>query len=251
VDFVDGTVFSADEIYLTLGMFADEAPYLSDYTYLDIYYRSIQQRGEDYLTIRDYLWRWDTDWFWCSRAFGVQRRWVRRLLGRRLLRSDVYWKLMTFERRHGVKARIDRRRGLPEREPVVQDIEVPVERAAEFLAFLHREIPISPVWVCPLQQRDARIVWPLYALDPRTLYVNFGFWSSVALAPGEPSGGYNRRIEQVVDALGGRKSLYSTSYYPEDEFWRRYNGDAYWMVKKAYDGGGRLLDLYAKCVQSR
>ena len=22
---------------------------------------------EDFLTIRDYLWRWDTDWFWCSR----------------------------------------------------------------------------------------------------------------------------------------------------------------------------------------
>jgi len=251
VDFVDGTVFSADEMYLTLGTFADEAPYVSDYTYLDIYYRSIQQRGEDYLPIRDYLWRWDTDWFWCSRAFGVQRRWVRRLLGRRLLRSDVYWKVVAFERRYGVQARVDRRRGRPDREAVVQDIEVPVERAAEFLDFFLREIPISPVWVCPLQQRDAGIAWPLYELDPQTLYVNFGFWSSVPLAPGESDGTHNRLIEQAVDALGGRKSLYSTSLYPEDEFWRLYNGAAYDVVKKAYDGRGRLLDLYAKCVQRR
>ena len=28
--------------------------------------------GEDWLTVRDYIWRWDTDWFWCSRALGVQ-----------------------------------------------------------------------------------------------------------------------------------------------------------------------------------
>ena len=32
-------------------------------------------RQVDYLTVRDYLWRWDTDWFWCSRAFGVQQPW--------------------------------------------------------------------------------------------------------------------------------------------------------------------------------
>jgi FAD/FMN-containing dehydrogenase len=251
VDFVDGTVFSPGEMYLTLGTFANEAPYTSDYTYLDIYYRSIQQRGEDYLTVRDYLWRWDTDWFWCSRAFGVQRRWVRRLLGRRFLRSDVYWKVVAFERRHGALARVDRWRGKPEREVVVQDIEVPIERAADFLDFFHREIPISPVWVCPLQQRDGAATWPLYALDPRTLYVNFGFWSSAPLAPGEPDGTHNRLIEQTVEALGGRKSLYSTSCYPEDEFWRLYNGAAYDVVKKTYDADGRLLDLYAKCVQRR
>jgi FAD/FMN-containing dehydrogenase len=79
VDFVDGTVFATDEQYITLGTFVDEAPAVSDYTGMSIYYRSIQQREVDYLTVRDYLWRWDTDWFWCSRAFGVQQPLVRRL----------------------------------------------------------------------------------------------------------------------------------------------------------------------------
>ena len=31
----------------------------------------------------DYLWRWDTDWFWCSGAFGVQNPTVRRLWPKR------------------------------------------------------------------------------------------------------------------------------------------------------------------------
>ena len=51
--------------------------------------------------------------------------------------------------------------------------------------------------------------------------------------------------------LGGRKSLYSTSYYPEDEFWATYGGATYDLLKKSYDADGRLLDLYEKTVRRR
>ena len=251
VDFVDGTVFGPDEMYLTLGTFADTAPSTSDYTWLDIYYRSIQQRETDHLTVRDYLWRWDTDWFWCSRAFGVQHRLPRLLLGRRFLRSSVYWKAVALDRRLKIAERLLRLRRLPPEETIVQDIEVPLARAAEFLEFFEREIPISPVWVCPLRQRPGGVRWPLYELDPEKLYVNFGFWSSVPLAPGERDGVHNRLIEAEVTRLGGHKSLYSDSFYPEDEFWRLYNGDAYRKLKQAYDPDARLLGLYEKCVRRR
>jgi len=251
VDFVDGTVFRPDEMYLTLASFVDDAPAVSDYTWLDIYYRSLQRRSVDHLTVRDYLWRWDTDWFWCSRAFGVQNRFARLLLGRRLLRSNVYWKIIALERRYGVAARIGRWRGHPPEETVVQDIEVPVARAAAFLDFFQREIPISPVWVCPVRQRDGRRHWPLYEFEPETLYVNFGFWSTVPLEPGEPDGTHNRMIEASVDELGGRKSLYSDSFYDEATFWRLYNGEAYGVLKKRYDPDRRLHDLYDKCVRQR
>src|SRR5205814_10230261 len=135
-DFVDGTVFGPDELYLTLGEFVDEAPAVSDYTGMDIYYQSLRRREVDHLTVRDYLWRWDTDWFWCSRAFGVQQRAVRALWPRRLRRSDVYRRLVAFDRRHRLSARVGAWRGLPPEEPVVQDVELPLDRAAEFLDFL-------------------------------------------------------------------------------------------------------------------
>jgi FAD/FMN-containing dehydrogenase len=54
-----------------------------------------------------------------------------------------------------------------------------------------------------------------------------------------------------VAKLGGHKSLYSTSFYAEDEFYERYNGEAYRALKHAYDGEGRLLGLYEKCVRGR
>jgi FAD/FMN-containing dehydrogenase len=70
IDFIDGSVFSPNELYITLGSFVDDAPYTSDYTFENMYFRSIQTRDTDYLTTAGYLWRWDTDWFWCSKNFG-------------------------------------------------------------------------------------------------------------------------------------------------------------------------------------
>jgi FAD/FMN-containing dehydrogenase len=251
VRFIDGTVFSPDECYLTLGSWADRAPSTSDYTRTEIYYRSIQSRSEDWLTVRDYLWRWDTDWFWCSRAFGAQKPLVRRLAGPRFLRSDVYWRIVAFEERHHVKAAVDRWRGRPPRENVIQDVELPVARLVEFLHGFQQEIPISPFWLCPLRQRDSTAVWELYRLDPTVLYVNVGFWSSVPLRPGMSPTHHNRWVEDEVDRLGGRKSLYSTVFYDEARFHQLYGGMEYGALKQRYDPAGRLLDLYDKCVRSR
>jgi FAD/FMN-containing dehydrogenase len=226
------------------------APWRSDYTGLQIYYQSIRRDKEDFLTIRDYLWRWDTDWFWCSRPFGVQKPLVRRLWPRRYRRSDVYRKLVAFDRRHRLSDRVNARRHLPAREAVIQDVEIPVERSAEFLRFFAANVGMSPVWMCPLRLRGER-AWPLYPLQPGEVYVNFGFWGTVPL-PGDRADGYhNRLVEDEVTKLDGHKSLYSTSFYAEEEFYRRYNGDAYRALKRAYDGQGRLLGLYEKCVSGR
>jgi FAD/FMN-containing dehydrogenase len=260
VDFLDGSWFplrdaGVAETYLTLGTYAAELPagvQPSDYTGQQIYYRSIQASGErvgeDWMTIDQYLWRWDTDWFWCSRAFGAQNPRIRRFWPARYRRSNVYWRIVGLERTYRVKARLDARKGLPEREEVIQDVELPSARVPEFLRFLHEQTGIEPVWLCPLKQRDPNAVWDLYRFDPDQMYVNVGFWSTAPLPPGEGDGYHNRRIEEKVAELGGRKSLYSTAFYPPEEFWSAYGGASYEVLKKTYDPNGRLLDLYAKTV---
>jgi FAD/FMN-containing dehydrogenase len=249
-DFVDGTAFSPEEIYLTVGAYSHVAPWHSDYTGQHIYYRSVRGPREDFLTIRDYLWRWDTDWFWCSRPFGVQHPLIRRLWPRRYRRSDVYRALVAFDRRHGLSSSLNAHRGLPPHEAVIQDVEIPLAASADFLRFFAAEVGMSPVWLCPLQLRSGQ-PWPLYPLKPGEPYVNFGFWGTVPLPEGRADGHYNRLIEAKVAALGGHKGLYSTSYYSEDEFWARYNGPAYAQLKAAYDPAGRLPGLYEKCVDGR
>jgi len=251
VDFVDGVVFGPTSHVLTTGTFTDTAPYTSDYTGRQIYYRSLLGRRDDYLGVEEFLWRWDTDWFWCSRALGVQHPLVRPLVPRRLRRSDVYSRLVTFERRHGVVGRLTHPRGAPAREAVIQDVELAVGAAAEFLDFFHAEVGISPVWACPMRLARTDVTWSLYPLDPDTLYINLGFWSTVELPPGRADGHYNRLVEERVSALGGAKSLYSSSFYSAEDFWDRYNGPAYQVLKKTYDPDGRLLDLYDKCVRGR
>lgn len=249
VDYVDGVVFSTQESYLCLGRQTAAPGPVSDYTGRDIYYRSIQHKSADRLSIGDYLWRWDTDWFWCSRAFGAQHPLIRRLWPRRFRRSSVYWKLIACDRRFGIADRIEASRGRPPRERVVQDVEVPVERCAEFLDWFLTEVPIAPVWLCPLRLRDPT-GWPLYPLEADRTYVNVGFWSSVpARHPAE--GHTNRLIECEVSDLGGHKSLYSDAFYSREEFDALYGGDTYSAVKATYDPDSRLLDLYAKAVRNQ
>jgi len=249
-DFLDGTMFSLDETYLTLGAYSDVAPWQSDYTRGRIYYQSLRGPREDFLTIRDYLWRWDTDWFWCSRPFGVQNPVVRALWPRRYRRSDVYRRLVAFDRRYGLSDTLTARRQLPPREAVIQDVEIPVGRGAEFLRFFAADVGMSPVWLCPLRLRS-ETAWPLYPLAPGEVYVNFGFWGTVPLPAARGDGYHNRLVEDEVAALGGHKGLYSTSFYTEEQFWASYNGPAYAALKRGYDPDGRLAGLYEKCVRGQ
>jgi FAD/FMN-containing dehydrogenase len=252
VDYLDGVVFSATESYLTLGTKTAAPGPVSDYTGQQVYYRSIQHDSPlpkvDRLTIHDYLWRWDTDWFWCSRAFGAQNPRIRRLWPRRYRRSSFYCMLIALDHRYAIADRLEARKGQPPRERVVQDIEVPLGRTAEFIHWFLREIPIEPIWLCPVLSQGS---WSLYPLRPGETYVNVGFWSSVPRDPSGPEGAANRLIEEQVTALDGHKSLYSDSYYDQTQFWQLYGGDTYAALKRRYDPEARLLDLYSKAVQRK
>ena len=281
VDFLDGVIFSADESYLCLGRRTDEPGPTSDYTGATdkqaIYYRSIQHGGpegsitRDRLTIRDYLWRWDTDWFWCSRAFGTQNPRIRRFWPQHLLRSSAYWKIIGLDHRYDLGNKIGALKGEGPRERVVQDVEVTIDRAAEFLEWFLREVPIEPLWICPLRLRettpatgpdgapvpgpsgepDSVRPWPLYPLAPDTTYVNIGFWSSAPIEPGMDVGAWNRRIEEKISGLGGHKSLYSEAFYSREEFAQLYGGDHAARLKSEFDPDGRFATLYDKAVGAR
>jgi FAD/FMN-containing dehydrogenase len=245
VDFLDGTVFSADEMVLTLGRFVDQAPFVSDYTFKHIYYRSLRTREVDYLTVADYLWRWDTDWFWCSQNLGAQNPLLRRILGRKRLNSRFYTAVMRWNSRWRLTHRFDRFSGYAHRESVIQDVDIPLEHAAEFLTFFQREVDIKPIWICPIRGSNR---WSLYPMDAGRIYVNFGFWDVVRRSQPYQAGHFNRMVEDKVRQLGGIKSLYSDSYYTPEAFSEQYNGSAYRQLKQRYDAKGRFKELYAKCV---
>lgn len=245
VDFVDGTLFDEHELYITTGEFVDQAEWVSDYTYQHIYFQSLRCKTVDYLTTHDYLWRWDTDWFWCSKHFFVQHSFVRWVWGRKRLCSTVYWKLRNLFN-HSRVAQWVALACTGRQEAVIQDVEIPLEHASAFAQFFNREIGIKPVWVCPVVAYDPTVSYPMYPMNPRTLYINFGFWDAVSTDHEE--GYFNKKVEAKVRELHGNKSLYSISFYSREEFWQLYNERAYRTLKARYDPTGKLKDLYEKCV---
>lgn len=246
-DFLDGTVFAEDELYLTVGRFVEDAPWTSDYTLESIYYRSIRENTIDYLSVADYIWRWDTDWFWCSKNLYAQQPWLRRLLGRKRLNSKTYTRVMRWNSRWQITRHLNRLRGLYP-ESVIQDVDIPVDRAPEFLDFFHEEIGIKPIWICPVKPYRDDVKFPLFPIRPGTLYINFGFWDVVRSRQKRPPGYLNRILEHKVRELGGIKSLYSDSFFEPDEFRAIYSGPIYDELKARYDPDRKFGDLYQKTV---
>ncbi|NDY94340.1 FAD-binding oxidoreductase [Wenzhouxiangella limi] len=244
-DYLDGVCFSPREFVLTRAYFVDVLPAdsdASDYTWMRQYWRSLRQRHEDILTIHDYLWRWDTDWFWCSKNVGAHLAPVRLLLGASRLSSVTYQKIMRASRRWPLNLLQWVR---PRTESVIQDVDIPIANAADFLADFDAQIGIRPVWICPLIVPESR--FSLFSLQTDTTYINFGFWDMIRSA--EPDGYYNARVEGLVARHEGKKSLYSRSTYDQETFWQNYDRAAYKALKSECDPGGRFPGLYEKAVQ--
>lgn len=240
--FVEGVIFNDQEKIITTAQGVSDSPQLSCYTYRHIYYHSLRKRHTDYLSTHDYIWRWDSDWFWCSKTFGMEWLPWRLLLGKWMLNSASYWKISHWVKSRPLVMNIYAR-CFPRLEPVIQDVAIPLENASTFYEFFRDKIGIQPLWQCPIKAGQHH--YPLFPLTPNQLYINFGFWSSVI--SNQPEGYYNRMIEQQVSQLGGRKSLYSSVHYTEQEFWQQHNLKAYQKIKLRYDPNNLGLSLYTKC----
>ena len=244
--YLDGVYFSPSEFVLTRAYFVESPPpgaRVGDYTWMRQYWRSLRQRNEDYLTIHDYLWRWDTDWFWCSKNVGAQLAPVRLLLGRKRLSSLTYQKIMRASRRWPLRLLQHVR---PRTESVIQDVDIPIANAALFLTDFEAEIGIRPVWICPFVVPDEH--FSLFRLRTDTPYINFGFWDMMRSS--EPDGHYNALVERLVAKHGGKKSLYSRSTYDAATFWSEYDRTAYAALKRECDPSARFPGLYEKAVRN-
>lgn len=244
--YIDGVIFSSHEQILVQGEFSDQAPYLSNYKYLNIYYQSLRERSENYLSTLDYIWRWDPDWFWCSKHFGMQHWILRLLFGKFMLHSKVFWKIKHLAFSNPILKFILKLFEKPS-ESVIQDILIPIQNAPKFYDFLQKSLAIAPIWICPYYVYNSA-EYPFCQFDPSQFYVDFGFWDIVP--SNMPKGHFNRLIEHEAEKLGGYKSLYSDSYYSEEQFWLIHPKQTFLQLKHKYDPQRAFKDLYEKCVRS-
>jgi FAD/FMN-containing dehydrogenase len=265
-DYVDAVALSDTGGMLITGSFVKTVPtdaVVKEYGLWPIFYKSLVHEGTEYISTLNYLWRWDADWFWCTQIFPGLKLWlVRWLCGDHMLRSDNY---KVFN--DAVISTVVGPLGLNKNEElVIQDIEIPISRSADWIRqFLvvcpSREIgkiklsrPGSkvntvPIWLNPMKATEA----PLFPMDKKQLYINFGFWDACEgkqTVGGLKAGNINRALETLTEKFEGKKTLYSSVFLSEDQFYEQYNGKLYKTLKKKYDRDGRLRGWYDRVTKA-
>ena len=216
-----------------LGSFTDSAPYTSDYTGTEIYYRSIQQREVDF-TIGDYLWRWGHRLVLVfARALSKRPAVCRPSRAAICVRTP--WPDHPVREPPRWYARASTAPRLPPKERVVQDVEIPIERTEEFLRWFLDTIPIEPIWLCPLRLHEAghgvqpgRFISP----DRPATMVNVGFLVRRRHRPRRRDGDVNRAIQARVHARTATRVSHSDAHYEPDAFWALYGGEDYTRVEE-------------------
>ncbi|HSX37913.1 MAG TPA: hypothetical protein VLE95_03690 [Chlamydiales bacterium] len=249
-DFIDGAIFSPDNMVIVTGKAVDVPSYThaADYLKKEIYYKAIQTKSAESFPIKEYLWRWDRDSFWSTENLFLQNPKVRSTIGPFILRADRLSRCNRFIQTFYNHVIAPFSRPKTEQEEVIQDIAIPMNKGSDFYHWLKNEIKIHPIFICPIKQET--LPTPLWTSPTSQMHVDFGLFATKA-DPLEPNY-YNRKIEEYLHKIGGKKSLYSRSYYSKEQFEKLYyNNGTYEKLKQLYDPQHRFPTLFDKCVRNR
>jgi hypothetical protein len=229
VDFMDGIIHSGKEYVLSVANFEEKVPYTNRYDWMKVYYKSTSVRKEDYLKIQDYFFRYDKGVTNVTPESFI----CRFLFGKFVSSSTVLLFVEKF------------RRLIPKNMiPITVDLFIPMSKISKFMNWYAREIDFFPLWCVP------------YKLVRKYEWLSKDFASKlddelvldIAIYGLKKKEGknYYRVIEEELTRINGIKTLISTNYYSENEFWSIWNKKNYEHVKKRTDPDNIFRDLYTK-----
>jgi len=244
VEFIEGLVTASDQLYLLTARTLDRVPRCEDITREHVFYQLAQQPGEIHLTAKDYLFRYDPDWFWNIPDTPPYRA-FRRYAPLPLRNSAFYTRYTQAAARVRTLLHVNAADGT---EPLIQDWEVPWASGRELVAFALATVNLEsrPWAVVPIRTPRSPTLYPIRANE---LYLNLGCYCHVTKVPGREPYHATRVLDRECFALGGIKMLYSSSFMTEAEFDGLYNGSAYRKLKARYDPAGVFPTLFEKCVR--
>ncbi|PSR82642.1 hypothetical protein BD289DRAFT_371016 [Coniella lustricola] len=254
-DYVDGIVFSRSHSVVITGQLTDVKPDdCPAQTFSDAgdpwFYLHVQDRTKrleamgaavEFIPLCEYLFRYDRAGFWVGRQGYTYFKVVPFTRFFRWLLDDYSHTRTLYHALHasGISSQF-----------VVQDLALPYHAAETFINWVDHNLGIWPIWLCPLRgcvQPTFHPVTPDFAGDKWRAtqdtahkaanisqpMLNIGVWG---WGPGESSTFIerNRALEQVLRDLGGRKWLYSQTFYTEREFWDEYDWPWYQSLRKKY-----------------
>jgi FAD/FMN-containing dehydrogenase len=236
-DFIDGIVHDRETFVLCLGDFVSEAPYVSSYRWLDIFYQSTRARTEDYLSTHDYCFRYDTECHWLTKTLPpLEWKPVRAVVGKLVLGSTnlINW-----------SKRLEPVLGLKKRPDVVCDVFIPSRRFDDFWNWYVRDFDFFPLWVIPYRI-PKMYGWVSKAHSARMqddLMIDCAVYGK---RNNRDDVDYSRLLEDKTYEFDGIKTLISRNHYTRDRFWEIYNQPNYDAAKTRLDPHNVFPNLFDK-----
>ncbi|CAL9038252.1 unnamed protein product [Musa banksii] len=149
---------------------------------------------------------------------------------------------------------------------VIQDMLLPMHKVADALEFLHREMEVYPIWLCPhrlfkLPVKTMVYPEPGFELDPKQgdtsfaqMFADIGvYYAPGPVLRGEEFDGAEavHRLEEWLIQNHGFQPQYSVSELSEDNFWRMFNRELYHHCRRKYKAIGTFMDVYYKSKKGK
>lgn len=261
-DFIEGIVFSPAHARVITANMTDspeESKVFRHNRYWSPWYAQHvlkTQRPEEYMTLEEYLFRFDRGCFWIGRCVHSWRVMTRLLfhLGIPKIKNhsfdpSVWFRLMfgwafsssgLYRLWHRVPNQIS------ENLFFIHDFYAPFPQAYEVLRSFMEQTEIFPIWLCPIKGTSTpQFLSPHYGGCD---FLNIGLYGIPSRSCSVPE--LSQRLEKEIVAFGGRKMLYSFTYYDRDTFSKIYSKVHYDYLRQKYSAEGAFPPLYDKIVTS-
>ncbi|MGH7195337.1 MAG: FAD-binding protein [Candidatus Saccharimonadales bacterium] len=248
-DYIESLVYAKNELYLVTCRQVSRAENLTSIYGTTIFYKTISQPAKLNLTTKDYLFRYDPEWFWALPETPALQI-FRRLAPPSLRRSGVYTRYVAISRRRAAKKSPAENPADQPTEQLTQDWQVPWPQAQKLLDFALDNLDLAgrAIMAVPLKTA-ARAT--LYPLSQNQLYLNLGSYNYVNRQPNQPPHHSTKIMDDFCFHHAGIKMLYSTTFLDEAEFNKIYNGPKCAALKRKYDPKNLTPSLFEKAVRGR
>ncbi|MBA3602081.1 MAG: FAD-binding oxidoreductase [Parachlamydiaceae bacterium] len=142
---------------------------------------------------------------------------------------------------------------------MIQDYCIPGNKAYSFLEQILDDPGIYPMWLLPIKGTKSPQIFAPHLLpdsdkeekkasekEENSHFINFGLYGIPNYSG--PVEQITRKLEQTIRLLGGKKVLYSHSYYSREEFWEIYSHASYKALREKTGAEGFWHDIVDKVL---
>src|SRR5262249_23704874 len=157
-----------------------DVPRVDDIVRQHVFYRLAMEPRDIYLTAKDYLFRYDPDWFW-NIPDRPAYRFFRRYAPLTLRNSGFYTR---YTYATGAVPALLQPTAYDGTEPLIQDWEVPWSKGCELVQCALAEVDLDgkPWAIVPIRTPRSPTLYPV---ESNELYLNLGCYCHVAKVPGQ------------------------------------------------------------------